>query len=89
MEGVSGRPAPARNAGKCWEMLGAAARRGLRGTMNKSIIPSLVSIGAVGIQGQPRPEVSRPVRPQRAVSSLNRLARKPSATLPLASMLVR
>src|SRR5262245_23015308 len=30
---------------------------------------SLVSIGAVGIHGQPWPEVSRPVRPQRAVSS--------------------
>jgi hypothetical protein len=32
-------------------------------------VSSLVSIEAVGIHGQPGPEVSRPVRPQRAVSS--------------------
>src|SRR6266478_5790443 len=32
-----------------------------------SSISSLVSIGAVGIHGPPWPEVSRPVRPQRAV----------------------
>ena len=49
-------------------------------------VSSPVSIGAVSIHGQPRPEVSRPVRPQRAVSSLNRLRAEALATLPLASM---
>jgi hypothetical protein len=38
-------------------------------TSELSIVPSLVSIGAVGIHGQPWPGVSRPVWPQRAVSS--------------------
>jgi hypothetical protein len=49
----------------------------------------IISLGAVGIHGQPRPEVSRSVRPQRAVSSLNRLRAEALATLPLASMPVR
>src|SRR2546421_7467390 len=39
-------------------------------TSELSIFSSLVSIGAVGIHGQPWPDVSRPVGPQRAVSSL-------------------
>src|SRR5215475_12282381 len=34
-------------------------------TRELSALPSLVSIGAVGIHGQPWPEVSRPVRLQR------------------------
>ena len=55
-------------------------------TSELSDVSSPVSIGAVGIYGQPRPEVSRPVRPQRAVSSLNRLRAEALATLPLASM---
>ena len=42
-------------------------------TSELSDFSSLVSIGVVGIHSQPWPEVSRPVWPQRAVSSLNRL----------------
>src|SRR4249919_65372 len=38
-------------------------------TSQLSIFPSLVSIGPVGIYDQPWPDVSRPVRPQRPVSS--------------------
>src|SRR5215831_17854662 len=34
-------------------------------TSELSVLSSLVSIGAVGIHGQPWPDVSRPVRPQR------------------------
>jgi hypothetical protein len=45
-----------------------------------------VSIGAVVIHGKPWPGASRPVRPQRAVSSLNRLRAEALATLPLALM---
>ena len=39
-----------------------------------STLSSLVSIGVVGIHGQPWPELSRPVRPQRAISSGHRTA---------------
>jgi hypothetical protein len=58
-------------------------------TSELSGVSSLVSIGVVGIHGQPWPEVSRPVRPQLAVSSLNRLRVEALATVPLASMPVR
>jgi hypothetical protein len=60
-------------------------------TSELSDLSSLVSIGVVGVHGQPWPEVSRPVRAERAVSSkaLNRLRAEALATLPLASMPVR
>ena len=44
-----------------------------KATDELSVLSSRVSIGAVGIHGHPLPEVSRPVRRQRAVNSLNRL----------------
>ena len=54
-------------------------------TSEFSIICSLVSIGVVGIYGQPWPEVSRPVWPQRAgqLRALKRLRAEALATLPL------
>src|SRR5215467_12606334 len=53
-------------------------------TSELSVVSSLVSIGAVGIHGQPWPEVSRPVRPQRAgqLRTLNR-PRAPLASMPV------
>jgi ABC transporter substrate binding protein len=62
----------AERAGECSAIGSRCPRRSERSSyvhVPENCLSSLMSIGAVGIHGHPWPDVSRPVRPQRAVSS--------------------